>query len=106
MNKLFENWNKFLKESPPGMEPYDLSALVPKGVDPGKRAEALDDGRSDYEKVGKPSDKWKNTRYYEYDVDAFGNAKEEDGGVTDSGEQDWDEDYVEDDRYSYLDDEM
>ena len=59
------------------LEPYDLSALVPKGEDPKKRAAAIKAGRADFRNSGKLDDKWKKTRYYEYYKDAFYNAKQE-----------------------------
>jgi len=59
------------------MEPYDLSALVPKGEDPEKREAAIKAGGDDFRNLGQLDDKWKTTRYYEYYKDAFYNAKEE-----------------------------
>ena len=59
------------------LESYDLSALVPKGEDPEKRAAAIKAGRADFYDSGELNDKWKKTRYYVYYKDAFDNAKEE-----------------------------
>ena len=61
------------------LEPYDLSALVPKGEDPEKRAAAIQAARDDFRIHGEPvgRDKWEKTGYYEYYKDAFYNAKQE-----------------------------
>jgi hypothetical protein len=79
-----EELSKVMNESMPGMEPYDLSALVPKGEDPKKRAAAIKAGRDDFHNLGKLDDTWKKTRYYKYYKDAFYNAKDEqDAGFVD-----------------------
>ena len=68
-----EELSKVMNESMPGMEPYDLSTLVKKNLDPDKRDAAEQAGYDDFHagKGSDPDDEWEGTEYYEFYMEAY-----------------------------------